>query len=98
MLPSASAKSVLFDEFVCSRMTSTYSSRFRAFVRLYDWISAFTGCHMMCTLCQRSPSRATIGPRCVKYAMNVRSCMPASVRYGIVIERVVIGRTSSPYR
>src|SRR6476620_11247957 len=98
MLPSLSAYSVLLDELVCSSMTFRYSARLCALVRVYDCVSAFTGLHMRLTLNHLSPSRPTIGPCWVKYAVKLRFDNPFGVRYGIVIVRIAIGTACLPWR
>ena len=62
MLPSASAYTVLFDEFVCSSSTSRKDAKSFAFVRSHDCMSAFTGSSMSRTLTQRPSAARTMGP------------------------------------
>src|SRR5512141_505021 len=98
MLPSASAYTVLLDELVCNSMIFRNSARLCALVRVYDWVSAFTGFDIRLTLNHLSPCRPTIGPCCVKYTVKARLDIPPGVRYGTLMVRVAIGTTRSPWR
>src|SRR6478672_6690690 len=62
MSPSASAKMVLFDELVCSSSERRNSARLRALVRVYDWVSAFTGSCISLTLIHFPSASRTMGP------------------------------------
>src|SRR4051812_32021668 len=72
MLPSASAKIVLFDELECRSSTARNSLRLRALVRVYDCVSARTGTFIRLTVIHLPLSERTTGPCCVRYTTNCR--------------------------
>src|SRR6476646_5119693 len=62
MSPLASAKVVLFDEFVCSSIVWRKDLRFLAFIRVNDWISASIGFCISLTATHFPFTSRTIGP------------------------------------
>src|SRR5206468_5229608 len=62
MSPSASAKVVLFDEFVWSSIVCRNAVRSRAFIRVKDWISASIGRCISATATHFPFCSRTIGP------------------------------------
>ena len=96
MLPSASANTVLFDEFVCRSIVSRKAARFFALVREYDWVSALTGSSISRTATHLPSTSRTTGPWCVRYTVNSRWAMPVAVLYGTTMRFIVIARSSAP--
>ena len=62
MSPATSAKTVLFDEFVCSSSDRSNAARLRALVRVNDCVSALTGSCISRMLTQRLSAARMIGP------------------------------------